>query len=292
MKEYTSIFDIVRLINVESKTVISQYSSENIKNYSQKNCFLCWHKPTICDDCKIINAVNQNKTIVDFQVDSGRSFIKIFTPYGNNEKLGLLLIQDVTTDPINKNIKDQNTVDIQQILTDLNDDIMTDDLTKLYNKRYAHQQLFKDVTLAAKNNESICIVIADIDYFKVINDTFGHLFGDKILAKIGKVIKNSIRNEGDWAARYGGEEFLLVFKGLDKDSLNRVVERIQYNMLKTPFDHDNELNISFSYGGLVINNPNPNLCIEYINEADKLLYNAKRNGRDFSIIEVFNYNES
>ena len=84
-----------------------------------------------------------------------------------------------------------------------------DSLTDLYNHRYFHEQLSHEVERATRYGRSVSIILMDLDHFKEVNDTYGHLMGDKLLALIGQIINNQVRG-ADIAARYGGDEFAII----------------------------------------------------------------------------------
>ena len=115
----------------------------------------------------------------------------------------------------------------------------------------------------------------DIDFFKKINDTSGHLIGDKLLMHLGKLVNENLR-EGDFAGRYGGDEFIVVFPNTSKLKVIDMVEKFQkeLNLIELGID----VNISFS-GGIVANDEATGV-IDLIELVDKRLYQAKNQGRN------------
>jgi len=101
---------------------------------------------------------------------------------------------------------------------------VTDGLTELYNVRYFRQRLNEEVAKAYKSNLSLLII--DVDYFKIYNDLYGHLAGDKVLKHLAKLIKDNVR-ETDLVARYGGEEFTVILPGMEKQKAKEIAERIR-----------------------------------------------------------------
>ncbi|MEO2067995.1 MAG: GGDEF domain-containing protein, partial [Desulfurobacteriaceae bacterium] len=114
-----------------------------------------------------------------------------------------------------------------------------DPLTRLFNRRFGLKRLRELVKLALRENKPIAIGMLDIDNFKRINDTYGHLAGDYVLKKIAEIIKENIR-ETDLAVRFGGEEILLVLYGTDEHSAKEVFERIRRLVENSSFTYEGQ----------------------------------------------------
>lgn len=152
--------------------------------------------------------------------------------------------------------------------------IFTDPLTKTFNRNYLEE------TVPLLNLSHYSLAMLDLDKFKIINDTYGHKAGDYVLSRTSKVFKDSIR-DSDILVRYGGEEFLLLINNRSKIKSDLdVCERVRKNILKEHFLYeDNEINVSVSIGL----HKNPHLeknLQEAIKAADKMLYIAKKSGRN------------
>lgn len=172
----------------------------------------------------------------------------------------------------------------KNVLSEINDKIIKDDLTGVYNKRYINERLPIDIDESIANKRPMSIVMADIDLFKNINDSYGHVIGDKVIRDFAKVIEGSIRKNTDWVGRYGGEEFLIVLNGIDLDGAYKVSEKIRKLIQSTIFQYDEkQIKITSSFGvyGLITNKINMEKMIEAV---DKNLYTAKINGRNKTII--------
>lgn len=146
----------------------------------------------------------------------------------------------------------------------------TDELTGLLNHR---AYLEKTAHL-----QQYVLLIVDIDHFKKLNDTYGHLFGDQVLSTVGNIIRMSIRNK-DLAFRYGGEEFAIVLPGTSLDLGLNIAERLRYHVANCDFHHKSErVKITISIG---LSRKQPSVaCQEAFREADSALYRAKRQGRN------------
>lgn len=150
-----------------------------------------------------------------------------------------------------------------------------DSLTGLCNRSELIQRLSKLDEEYSTSHSKYSLWMFDIDFFKKINDTYGHLIGDKLLMHLGKLVNENLR-EGDFAGRYGGDEFIVVFPNTSKLKVIDRVEKIQkeLNLIELGID----VNISFS-GGIVANDEATGV-IDLIELVDKRLYKAKNQGRN------------
>lgn len=151
----------------------------------------------------------------------------------------------------------------------------TDYLTGVNTRAYGEKLIEKEIV----KNKEFSMAIIDIDNFKCINDTYGHIFGDEILKTVAKTIKENIRQE-DIIARYGGEEFIIAFIDKNKDEAKEILDRVRLVVSNLKFK--NEVSVSFSGG--IESWDNTDLAL-IISKADKLLYKAKNNGKNQVIIE-------
>jgi len=152
-----------------------------------------------------------------------------------------------------------------------------DDLTGLYNRRYFYQKLSEEIARASRQKTGLILMFMDLDNFKVYNDTFGHLAGDKLLSVFGKILRDNLRKGTDYAFRYGGDEFAVILTSSSIEGASKVAERIARE-----FEHYEFEIVGVSFG-----------IAEYeegINEdrlvalADMALYEAKRSGGRTTII--------
>ena len=159
---------------------------------------------------------------------------------------------------------------------------ITDSLTNMYNRRHFFKLLNQKIEYYKRESRSFSLAMFDIDFFKKINDTFGHLAGDYILKQFSKCILNEIRPY-DVAGRYGGEEFVVVFDNSSKKEAVHIVERIKDIVTKKYFIYDSsKIQMTFSCG--IVSNAD---FVEkeitsdtLISLADNRLYNAKESGRN------------
>ncbi len=157
----------------------------------------------------------------------------------------------------------------------------TDYLTEIYNRRYFFEIALKELESTIASNKCLSIILLDIDFFKKINDSFGHDAGDFVLKKFADIIKNHIRPK-DVFARYGGEEFILLFPESDKNTSISILEKIQKIIRENSFFfQDKEISFTFSCGIFSLEETVQNVTLDsLIQIADTRLYAAKHLGRN------------
>jgi two-component system, cell cycle response regulator len=156
---------------------------------------------------------------------------------------------------------------------------LTDPLTGAFNRRYLDEKLHDEFLKAKRYNQSFILISCDIDHFKVINDTYGHAFGDVVLIKIVQIIKSSIRKT-DYIARTGGEEFIIVCHSSNQLGGIIIAEKIRKTIETSAFVFENKnVPVTMSFG--VANYfPEVKSADELIRISDDRLYAAKNSGRN------------
>lgn len=156
-----------------------------------------------------------------------------------------------------------------------------DSLTGLFNRRHFFEIARQEFTKSARYNRPLSVVIFDIDVFKSVNDTHGHLVGDQALAHIGKLVLDMTR-QPDIPARYGGEEFVILLPETDCDSTKLFAERLRHLVETSPVQcgsHSIQLTISIGVSGKD-NKEHTESFDQLISQADEALYKAKSAGRN------------
>jgi two-component system cell cycle response regulator len=155
-----------------------------------------------------------------------------------------------------------------------------DPLTGVWNRAALIDFLDREVNRAARERKCLALLIADIDHFKPINDTYGHVLGDEVLCETVKRIRASIRHY-DGLGRYGGEEFVIVLPGCDLEQGVRLAERIRESVGSHPLRTSTlEVPLTLSLGVTAVEPGDPHEPLSLIELADGALYRAKRAGRN------------
>lgn len=166
-----------------------------------------------------------------------------------------------------------------RMLEQLKELAITDGLTKLYNSRHFYAQLELEVDRSHRYGHSIALLLLDIDHFKRYNDTFGHIEGDKVLLRIGQIIKSCLRTI-DTAYRYGGEEFTVILPETRGMEALTAAQRIRSSIEKEKFfpEPGNAQNVTISIGVTeYIRGEKPK---DFVQRADKAMYFSKNQGRN------------
>ncbi|WP_457622465.1 diguanylate cyclase [Persephonella sp.] len=158
-----------------------------------------------------------------------------------------------------------------------------DPLTDLLNRTVMDMIIARTIEISKISETPFSIAMIDVDNFKKINDTYGHLVGDCVLKEIARIVKKSLR-KSDFVFRYGGEEFLVLLPSTDNSQAFRIMERTRKNIEKAKIQCDsNVINITISVG-LVTVFPDDTLNIkQIIQKADQNLYTAKRKGKNLVV---------
>ena len=178
----------------------------------------------------------------------------------------------------------QRTRELTQALDEIKQISVRDGLTGCYNRRYINEHFPKEFRRAKRYKNSISIIMCDIDYFKKVNDTYGHQCGDYVLKEVASTLQLSFRKDIDWVGRYGGEEFLIVLPFTSIRSAVIISERLKKAIQDLTLEYDKEqmsVTASFGVSGMDKWDLSEDLTWEILlNSSDIFLYKAKDAGRN------------
>lgn len=172
----------------------------------------------------------------------------------------------------------EQTLDYRRRLNDQEKRMFLDHLTKVYNRAALTDRLEHEYKRWLRYQHPLCLAMIDIDHFKDVNDSFGHLAGDKALKVMAKTIQKQLRDT-DFIARFGGEEFVVLLPDATEEERSSILQAINDAVGELPFKFkDSQVSITVSIGAtLFTESDTPNDVIE---RADKALYHAKDSGRN------------
>ncbi len=156
----------------------------------------------------------------------------------------------------------------------------TDDLTGLYNRRHLNTVLKREFNRCKRHKSELSCLLLDLDFFKKVNDTYGHEFGDTVIQEFATIIRDSIRNS-DFPFRFGGEEFLILLPQTETEGAVQAAEKIRQRMESGKItDGAISVTVEVSIGVSSFCQHRPTIRNDLISFADKALYKAKNNGRN------------
>ncbi|MCX7944879.1 MAG: GGDEF domain-containing protein [Deltaproteobacteria bacterium] len=247
-------------------------------------------------------ALNTNQ-IIDITIDeSGFSWVKFSTPFGTLKPgrikiipfsiesrviaVAFLTSPNVQISEINKQLIESIRLNTSHYLNNaiLHNRIKMlaaiDELTQLLNRRFGIKRLNEEFSRSIRHGIPLSVIMLDIDYFKQINDNFGHETGDEVLTCVAKNLEKGLR-ASDVVCRYGGEEFLIIVPGAGISEAGKIADRIRLNIEKLHIKiGDREFKITVSCGVATWPGSKSSNGLELISDADRALYFAKNHGRN------------
>ena len=272
------IYDVVRIVDpVRNKVVYAKHEKTAIA-LDETTCYGFWKKDKFCNNCISIRAFTQQETFVKFETVYDRVYMITASPFQYKDQSYVVeMLSDITNKSILENIFAQEQNNFSEVILKFNDAFVKDELTKLFNRRFINERLPVEIATNDMSAITACLVMIDIDSFKLINDNYGHLAGDEILLQFATLLKDTVKGSRDWVARYGGDEFLIYLHNVDIEQAGKITERIRqvvgdYNFTTQKMN----FKLTGSIGVSILKNK---MDMEaWINDADKNLYVSKAEG--------------
>ncbi|MGF1466285.1 MAG: GGDEF domain-containing protein [Sandaracinaceae bacterium] len=187
---------------------------------------------------------------------------------GDQIKIGRTIFKFI----VSGNMEAQYHEEIYRLMT-------VDGLTELYNKRFFNEALEREASRSTRYSRAFCLIVFDLDHFKSINDTHGHLAGDSVLRQLGALVRARVRRD-DVPARTGGEEFSVIVPETDLPSARQVAEKLRASIADAVFRFEGvSIQVTISAGIAQWHGPD-DAAADLVRRADHKLYEAKRGGRN------------
>lgn len=241
--------------------------------------------PEMCGDelCRLLRQRENMKQVPQFFIsafDDRDSTLEFFKA-GASDYLRKPFIEEELQAKIEIHLRAKKYVnELEKLNKKLENLAVRDGLTGLFNRRYCKEELDKYFCQASRYNLELSCILLDLDFFKKINDTYGHAFGDLVLVQFAEILKNKIR-KADIAVRYGGEEFIVILPSTNTSGAATLAEKIRSFTSRHIFsDGVNSTHVQISVGisSLKVDKPeNPDKLVSF---ADEALYTAKEGGRN------------
>ncbi len=277
---FENAYDKVRIVDPVGKNVINHHDNHN--ENAPEHCFDFWKKGELCECCISMRAFREKDMFIKLEYSENEIYLVTAIPIELSDRTVVLELMKNATNNISVNMKGEiASSDFNILIDSLNNRAIRDSLTGIYNRRYINEKLALDLINANLSDQSLSVIMVDIDFFKNVNDTYGHLIGDYTLKSLATLIQRNLKRENDWVARYGGEEFLIYLPGASLHFAKELAENIRSKVENTPIEYgEQKFYITASFGVSSVT-PKPGSSInDLIEVADKKLYEAKRNGRN------------
>jgi two-component system, cell cycle response regulator len=259
------------------------YGSELGKKYNLNSSSLVVGRSSKCDIQIDQESISRNHSKI---VNTGKSILirdlgSTNGTYVNDEPIDEYILRDGDLIKIGRtifkfltggNIENAYHEEIYRLTT-------VDGLTQISNKRYFMETIEREIARAQRYRRALSLVMFDLDHFKNINDTYGHLAGDDVLKQLASAVKQKIRRE-DLFARYGGEEFAIVLPEIDRDHALTFAEKVRQLVQLQEFRFENtRIDVTISMGVASVGDTSPDME-SLIKRAAEHLYAAKNAGRN------------
>lgn len=288
---FNKLCDIVRVVDCVNRKakVISQKNEE--KYY--ETCYEYWKRDSCCSNCISMRALEEKDTFVKLEYNDERVVIVIAVPVTLGEEIYVVeMLKDITSLGEFQGFGDNCSDNMRELINCINEKILKDELTGLYNRRCVKERLFLDLKECEEKGAEMSIVVADIDKFKKINNIYGYPAGDKILKDIAEFISKTIVNDLSWAARYDNGEFLIVFKNVDIKGVYNTAEKIRRAIEKNTFVYgEDKIKVTASFGIYRVESGIDNVE-KILENADKSLNEVKKRKRNTTFINIDHKSDS
>ncbi len=287
------LYEGVYVVDTKRKIIFWNSGSERITGYKQNevvNSF-CYNN--------ILQHVDQNgkqlclagcplqKTLEDGVMNEAHVFlrhkegyrvpvmVKTLPIYDSNDKI-VAAIEVFTDERFQKQIYEENV--------QLRDELRTDALTKVANRKFFDFQIEQRLEEARMFSNTFGVLVIDIDHFKKVNDTYGHLVGDEVLKIVAQTLASNV-DKMDLVSRWGGEEFTLIIHSVNKEDLFKVAERLRLTVSASSYTPENgeNIHVTVSIGGSILRESDTAKTL--LKRADDNMYFSKHNGRNQSKID-------
>lgn len=247
LKKYADnlkIFDFYRLIDI-SKFKVYDYHDKKLID-TDINCYDIWEKETPCKNCSSRNACKNNSEIIKLEYLNGKIYLINSEPITINGKIMVMeFIKDITNNLLVSDKSCNNNLDISDLIEQMNELVLYDSLTGLYNRRSFDQEINKYIVEYDKKINSLFLAVFDIDFLKDINDTYGHVIGDNAIKYISEAMKEIFNSERIKSFRIGGDEFYTIFIDFKDKEVNNYLEKL--NKYIENIDTEYKLSVSVGY---------------------------------------------
>ena len=274
--EMSQLFDVVRLVDPISMTA---YTIEDGKLHAQPDsCFHVWNKAARCENCVSARCFMGRERYSKFEFIGSDIYHVVAQPVEVDGKRYVLEVVTASNDNVLLSAFGNN--EFVDRVTTFNRKMYTDDLTGLSNRRYLDERLDILINRSVLDGTPLAVVMLDIDDFKGINDSLGHLAGDEALSQVADALREALAPTAeDILVRYGGDEFIAALRNVSEAELGRRLRSIP------PIEVDGGMRATFSVGAYYQEKVENIDAQALIQRADRAMYDAKATGKNSFAVE-------
>lgn len=266
----------VRIVDPNEKQV--ELITEPLKDYPRE-CYTLWAKNSACENCISLRALATNQSISKLETVGNEIYLVHSIPLtlSSGKRVALEVLKNLSNAHFEMNLGelsinlDPEFSTLLNAINHLNSRVFKDKLTGAYNREYLLTQIPRKF-----NEKTLTILMLDINGFKDINDTYGHIAGDTVLKSFVETLNNQLRKDKDYLIRYGGDEFIILLSDTNEQLAETIIERLKKAIKEHPAKHEEiEIPYEVSIGSYTVTEPHLDLK-KIIHKADEAMYKAKR----------------
>jgi diguanylate cyclase (GGDEF)-like protein len=280
IEPFQKMYNVIRLVDPKVNKVLYLKGNEPVEMESK--CFEFWNKNEHCQNCVSIRAHLEKDTFVKIEYIKDNIYMITALPVNiGGREVVVELLKNVTSSIIIEDENFRSTPEVYTMIEAINAFALKDNLTNAYNRRYINETLTLDLISATLTEKPLCLIMADIDRFKEINDKYGHVAGDNVIKSFADILIDSISGHEGWVGRFGGEEFLCCLTNSTLEDAVQIAEKIRKRVEETTFyAGENKMSITASFGVYCAKPKVDTQASNLLDLVDKNLYNAKVKGRN------------
>lgn len=273
------MYQVVRIVEPTTKKVF--VNEGDLSTYKDGFCYSFWENGSYCENCISTRARIENDIVYKLEYAPDKVFMVTAIPIKTEDKVVVIeMMKDITDSMVIDTVDNRDKEVMKDYIMNINNMIVRDELTGVFNRRFINERLPVDIVQSKIYKYPISIIISDIDYFREINNTYGHLEGDKKLKEYANILSKYIGSGKNWVARYGGDEFIVCLVDTGKEEGIKIANELRNKVYKEMLPMEDNKPISGSFGLYTLLPEDLKTAEELIEITDIYLYKAKEKGRN------------
>lgn len=273
------MYQVVRIVEPTTKKVF--INEGDLSTYKDGFCYSFWENGSYCENCISTRARIENDVVYKLEYAPDKVFMVTAMPIKIEEKVIVIeMLKEVTDSMVIDTVDNRDKEVMKDYIMKINNMIVRDELTGVFNRRFLNERIPVEIVQSKIYQYPISIIISDIDYFREINNTYGHLEGDKKIKEYANILSNNIGGKKNWVARYGGDEFIMCLVDTGKEEGIKIANKLRNKVFKEMLPMEDNKPISGSFGLYTLLPEDLKTAEELVEIVDFYLYKAKEEGRN------------